>query len=350
MATKTKARKRPAARRYAGLPTPDRVMEAMSAYQRSAAIKAAIELDIFTGIEDGHTTPAKLALNCGASERGLRILCDYMVVDGFLTKKAGHYALAPDAAAFLSWNSPTCLASTIKFLGSPLIMDNYRRLTDSVKKGGVSLENATTAPEHPVWVEFANAMAPMMALPAHLLAKLLEADRGKPWKVLDVAAGHGAFGVALAKRNPNAHVTALDWPDVLKVAQDNAKAAGVITRHKLLPGSAFDVDFGSGYDLILLTNFLHHFDVPTNERLLNKVHAALGPKGRAVILDFVPNEDRVSPAFQAGFSLVMLASTAAGDAYTYAELDAMARAAGFARTDRHSLAPTPQTVIIAHKA
>ncbi len=72
-----------------------------------------------------------------------------------------------------------------------------------------------------------------------------------------------------------------------------------------------------GYDVILLTNFLHHFDVPTNEKLLRKVYAALAPGGHAVALEFVPNDDRISPPMSAKFSLVMLANTVSGDAYTF---------------------------------
>ncbi|HXM36992.1 MAG TPA: methyltransferase, partial [Pyrinomonadaceae bacterium] len=125
--------------------------------------------------------------------------------------------------------------------------------------------------------------------------------------------------------------------------------AGVADRHGAIPGSAFDVDYGTGYDVILLTNFLHHFDPPTNEKLLRKVHAALANGGRAVTLEFVPNEDRISPPEAAGFSVMMLGSTPSGDAYTFAELERMASNAGFARSEIHSLPPTIQSVVISYK-
>ena len=54
--------------------------------------------------------------------------------------------------------------------------------------------------------------------------------------------------------------------------------------------------------------------------------------GRAVTLEFVPNEDRISPPDAAGFSLMMLAATPSGDAYTFSELDRMLRNAGFSRS------------------
>ena len=115
------------------------------------------------------------------------------------------------------------------------------------------------------------------------------------------------------------------------------------------PGSAFEVDLGGPYDIALLTNFLHHFDPPTCEALLRKVHAALRPGGRAATLEFVPNEDRVSPPPAAAFSLMMLGSTPSGDAYTFAELDQMFRNAGFTASDLHPLPPTFEQVVISHK-
>ena len=112
--------------------------------------------------------------------------------------------------------------------------------------------------------------------------------------VLDVAAGHGLFGITIANRYPQAHVTALDWANVLAVATENARQAGVAERHALRPGSAFDVEWGGPYDIVLLTNFLHHFDVPTCEKLAAKAHAALAPGGRAITLEFIPEADRIA--------------------------------------------------------
>jgi SAM-dependent methyltransferase len=330
-------------------PTPERIFTTFNAYQQTEAMKAAIELDLFTAIGEGSQTIEQLARRCEASDRGVRILCDYLVLMGFLTKEGGRYALAPDAAAFLDRRSPACLCSAATFLNSPMLTSAFAALTDAVRKGGTAVDDqGTVAPEHPVWVDFARDMAPMMAMPAELLAGLLDAA-GRPGQVLDIAAGHGLFGIALARQNPRTEIIALDWPAVLAVAEENARKAGVSERYRLLPGSAFDVDYGTGYDLVLLTNFLHHFDIPTCEGLLRKVHAALAPGGRAAALEFVPNDDRVSPPGTAGFSLIMLASTPAGDAYTYAEFDRMFRNAGFSATEFHPLPPSPEQVVIARK-
>jgi hypothetical protein len=59
------------------------------------------------------------------------------------------------------------------------------------------------------------------------------------------------------------------------------------------------------------------FDSPTCERLLAKARAALAPGGRVVIVEFIPNDDRGGPPDAVRFSLVMLAGTPGGDAYTF---------------------------------
>jgi ubiquinone/menaquinone biosynthesis C-methylase UbiE len=213
-------------------------------------------------------------------------------------------------------------------------------------------DGGTVAPDNPIWVTFARGMAPMMALPAHLMAKLVDPAADRPLRILDIAAGHGLYGIEFAKNNPQASIVALDWQGVLEVAKENAAAAGVLERYSTIEGSAFDVDYrdgGEGYDLVLLTNFLHHFDPPTNETLLRKVHAALRDGGRAVTLEFVPNEDRISPPDSAPFSVMMLGSTPSGDAYTFRELEQMLANAGFKRSELHQLPPSIQQVVISEK-
>jgi ubiquinone/menaquinone biosynthesis C-methylase UbiE len=223
-------------------------------------------------------------------------------------------------------------------------------MAEAVRKGGTALDNdGTVGPDHPIWVKFARAMAPMMALASQLLAKLVDPNADRKLKILDIAAGHGLYGISFATNNSQAEITAVDWKAVLEVAKENAQKAGVADRYSTIEGSAFDVEFGTGYDLILLTNFLHHFDPPTCETLLRKVRAALADGGRAVTLEFVPNDDRVTPPDAAAFSVMMLTSTPSGDAYTFAELERMFANAGYSRSTLHPLPPTIQQVVISEK-
>jgi 2-polyprenyl-3-methyl-5-hydroxy-6-metoxy-1,4-benzoquinol methylase len=313
-------------------PTPERFFNTVNAYQQTAAIRAALELEIFTAIAEGKVTAAAIAERCKAAERGVRILCDFLTIHGFLTKEGDHYGLAPDSAFFLNRHSPAYLGGAITFLLTPRITEANARLTQAVRLGGTALGAGTLEAENPDWVEFARAMMPMMTMPAEVMARELRKG-GEAQKVLDVAAGHGMFGIAVARHNPAAHIYAADWQNVLAVAQENARSAGITERYHLLPGDAFETDFGGGYDLALLTNFLHHFDIPMCTTFMRKVHASLRPGGRAAIVDLVPNSDRVSPPTAAAFSLIMLATTPTGDAYTLAEYEKMSKEAGFSRVE-----------------
>ncbi len=331
-------------------PSPEHFFEAVNAYQLTAALKAAVELELFTAVAEGSRDAKALAARCNASERGARILADYLVVAGLLTKDAGGYGLTEDSALFLDRRSPAYLGGTLEFLLAPTLTSNFEDLANAVRRGGTTApEGGTVSVENPVWVKFARAMAPMAAPAAGPLARIVAGGREGTLKVLDIAAGHGLYGLAFARQNPEAEVVALDWPAVLEVAKENARAMGVEGRFSTIEGDAFGAEFGEGYDVILLTNFLHHFDPPTCETLLRKVRAALKEGGVAATLEFVPNEDRVTPPVSAAFSLTMLAGTPGGDAYTLPELESMLANAGFSHTEAHQLPNSPQQVIVSKR-
>jgi len=313
-------------------PTPERFFNLMNAHQQTEALKAAVDLEVFTAIAEGNTTAAAIANRCKAAERGVRTLCDFLTIHGLLTKDGTQYGLAPDTAVFLNRKSPAYIGGAMEFLLNPHAREAFSRLTDAVRRGGTAMGDGSTVAENPDWVTFARAMMPLMRMPAQMTAAELRRG-GEAHKVLDIAAGHGMYGISVAKENADAQIYAADWKNVLEVAKANAQQMGVGDRYHLIPGSAFETDFGNDYDVVLVPNFLHHFDVATCTALLKKVRAALKPGGRAAILEFIPNDDRVTPPTAAAFSMIMLANTPSGDAYTYAEIASMAKNAGFPRVE-----------------
>ena len=329
-------------------PSPILFFETLTAYQNTAALQAALELKLFTAIGESGATAAKLAAECGAAERGMRILSDYLTTLGFLEKNGDRYSLTRDSATFLDQKSPAYAGGAAAFLLSPTIRSAFDELTAATRKGGTAQsDNGTMAPDHPVWIDFARGMAPMMIPPAQALAALLALDPGKPARILDIAAGHGRYGIAVAQKYPQAQLVALDWAPVLQVAKENATSAGLGDRFTTIAGSAFEVDLGQDYDVVLIPNFLHHFDPPTCVTFLKRAQGALRPGGCVAIVEFVPNPDRVTPPDAASFSLVMLATTAAGDAYTFDELNDMLIEAGFKPAQQHPLPPSVATAVIA---
>lgn len=310
-------------------PTPAAFIAGLWGYALTASLKAALELDLFTAIAEGNTDTQTLAHRTGAQERGVRILADYLTVKGFLEKHDGRYSLPPDTAAFLVRTSPTYMGAAADFLAAPEMIGLILKDPAATVRAGGSPGLANIAPDNPVWVKFARGMDAPAILQAVALAERAAALPIPPAKVLDIAASHGRFGITMAKTFPNAHVTAVDWQIVLDVARENATRAGVADRFHFLPGSAFEVDWGHDFDIAMMPNILHHFDEAGCIAMLKRVRATLSPTGRAYATEFVPNEDRVTPPSSAFFSYVMLTTTPAGDAYTEAEYDRFARAAGF---------------------
>jgi ubiquinone/menaquinone biosynthesis C-methylase UbiE len=319
--------------------------EAALGYQKTAALTAAVKLDIVTSIGGGALTSEVLAEKTATSPRGMRILCDLLTVMGLLRKEDGAYSVTEPAKRYLDPSSPAWMGGSIDFYGSPEILRLVLDDPVSYVRHGGSAGLAHLAPDHPVWLRFAKAMSPTARLAAKRVAVYLAAPRA-PATVLDVAAGHGFYGIELARAFPEAVVTAVDWPSVLELASANATDAGVGERFRRIAGNAFEVDWGGGFDLVILANFLHHFSPDACATILRKVKSSLSPQGRACAVDFVPDEDRAGAPTHAMFAFLMLATTPGGDAWTLSDLDEMAKAAGFLRATARPLRPTPQSLIM----
>ena len=325
--------------------SPQKIFETLGAFRRTAAMRTAIELDVFTAIAESPASASEIAKRCSASERGIEKLCNYLTMLGFLERKNGTYLQSRDSAAFLDRRSPAYLGAS----ASEAIMgEAFSALTEAVRRGGTALPGGgTLAPEHPVWVEFARAMAiPGMFL-ARMLADGLQEPVDRPRKILDIAAGHGLYGIEFAKRNPRAEIFAVDWQPVLDIALGNAVKAGVSERFHSIPGDALSVECGGGYDLALITNFLP--DLGSTEGLLKRIHSALGEDGRVALFELMLNEDQVSPPAAVELDLTLLATTASGETRTASELSEALRLAGFERVEIREVPSAPTRVAIAHR-
>lgn len=332
-------------------PTPERIFGTLTAYQASAALAAALQLELFTHVAAGNETLGALARETKASERGLRALCNHLVAHEFLEKHGERYRCTSESATYLDRRSPAYMGSIAGFLNSPGLVHCFDDALGAVKRGGtVDPEGGTTAAENPVWVDFALAMQPMARAFAPGLADVV-CRGGVPERVLDVAAGHGLYGIEVARRSPTSEVVFQDWPNVLAIARRNAECAGLGARAHYLGGSAFEVDLaqlpGKGFDAVLVTNFLHHFERERCVELLARCRAGLAGGGRVAVLEFALEDDRVTPPQSAAFDFVMLATTPRGEAYTVSEYGRMFVAAGLARPERHDMPLSGHTVLVA---
>jgi ubiquinone/menaquinone biosynthesis C-methylase UbiE len=325
--------------------SPVAFVEAALGYQKTAAIKAAVDLDLFTIIGLGADTIEQLAATIKAAPRGLRILCDYLTVHGFLEKSGARYAPTASSRMFLDRRSPNYMGTIVDFHAAPEMVGLFLADPVSYVRNGGSVGLGSVAPDHPVWTKFAEAMTPVMKPVAATIARQVADWPTPPRKVLDIAAGHGMFGISVIKAVSQAELVALDWPQVLDIARRNAEEAGVVQRFHAIAGDVFKVELGGDYDLVLVPNFLHHFDLETCVRLLAKIRRSLSGSGKTLAVEFVPDEDRVSPPFQAGFAFYMLGSTPTGDAFTARDFDKMARQAGYAGASVTPIPRSPQSLV-----
>ena len=329
-------------------PNPQPVMAMLSACQQTAALVAAIQLDLFTALADGPLTAAALGKKIGAAERGTRSLADYLCIPGLLHKQADGYSLSPTAQVFLNRRSPVAIADAAGWWDFIAQQTSAERMLAVVRAGG----NVQGVAPPEAWVIFARSMGVIARLPAKVIAEKIAAPLlAQGGKVLDVAGGHGEYGIAVARQSPQADVTILDGAPVLAVARENADKAGLGARYhtlagSIIPGSEGEVELKPEYNLILVTGFLHMFSAQTNQVIMAKVKRALAPGGAVIVEDFIPNPDRISPPMAAAFSLTMLFGTAEGDSYTEAEFRQMFTAAGFSRFERHQLNELPMSAML----
>lgn len=326
--------------------TPVKFMECLNGFQKSAVARTGVELEVFTHIARGRDTVEQIAAATDSAPRGMRILLDGLTVLDLIVKDGRRYRLTKESAMFLDRESPDYVGGTVEFQHTPLMYEAFAQFTEAVRKGGSAVsEEGTMEAGHPVWLDFARAMIPMAIPPARLTAQLA----GRVEKVLDVAAGHGMYGISILQNCPEARCVAVDWAGVLELARENAQIAGVEDRWNPLPGSVFDVELGGGYDAVLLPNILHHFDRSGCMAMLKRLHAAMVENGRVFIVEMIPHEGRVSPSAAAWFAMTMLATTAGGDAYTLAEYSEMLGAAGFRAGQQHPVPGSARSVMLASR-
>jgi ubiquinone/menaquinone biosynthesis C-methylase UbiE len=175
-------------------------------------------------------------------------------------------------------------------------------------------------------------------LAAHL--KLSEATA--PVRVLDLAAGSGVWGIALAQSSTQVSVTAVDWPGVIHITRANAERFGLATRFAFHEGDLQQADFGSGHNVATLGHILHSEGVERSKALLKKTYAALATGGTIAIAEFLVNAERTGPMNGLVFAVNMLVNTDSGGTYSFEEIANWLSEAGFVnpRTiDTHGPSP-----------
>jgi demethylspheroidene O-methyltransferase len=146
--------------------------------------------------------------------------------------------------------------------------------------------------------------------------------------LLDLGGGTGAFLAAIGAVAPGLRLGLFDRPAVI----DQVRAKSL--QLEFHSGSFFDDSLPSGYDLISLVRVLHDHDDGPVSRLLAKVHAALPPDGRVLIVEPLAGTAGAEPIGHGYFGLYLTAMQS-GRPRTFPEYKAMLLAAGFRQVRLH---------------
>ena len=310
-------------------PTPERIMQFAFGYGPTLIIETALRLRIFDLLDSSPKTVQELSAATGASPRGLTAILNALVGLEFLSCHSGDYALTPESAAFLVSTKPGFHGTLFRHTVGQLL-PKWQQLPEVVRTGKPAM--AVNAHDHGAvfFAEFVESLFPLSYQAAKALGEHLQiAASNTPVSVLDLAAGSGVWGIALAQQSSRVRLRAVDWPEVLKVTRKVAQQHGVADRLDLVAGDLETADFGTGHQVATLGHILHSEGRERSRRLLRKTFDALSSGGTIAIMEFLPNEERTGPPNALLFAVNMLVNTDHGDTFTFGEISGWLAEAGF---------------------
>jgi len=329
--------------------TPDRLMQLVWGYAPPLILEAAIRHRIFDVLDDGAKTVEEVEEATGASTRGLTALMNALVGLDFLSKDAlGRYALTAESAAFLVSTKPSFQGGMILHSSEQLI-PKWLRLNEIVATGRPAEAVNQERVGGDFFHKFVEDIYPMSYGSAQKLAGVLDLDgSGQPVSVLDLAAGSGVWGIALAQKSQRVHVTAVDWPEVIPVTRKTVARLGLMKRFQFVAGDLLAADFGCNHAVATLGHILHSEGEERSRALLHRTFDALAPGGTIAVAEFLVNDERTEPLAGLLFAVNMLVNTDNGDTYSFREISAWLGEAGFVNS-RTLEAPGPSPLILATK-
>jgi ubiquinone/menaquinone biosynthesis C-methylase UbiE len=309
--------------------TPERIMQLSWGYAPPLIIEAAVKHRLFDLLDGSPKTAPQLARAAGASLRGVTAICDALVGLRLLARDRDRYTLAPESAAFLVSGKPAYHGAFFRHISTQLI-PKWLALDKIVRAGKSDAAVNSEKKGAAFFAEFVEGIFPL----SYAAAKALGAHLGipkakKPVHVLDLAAGSGVWGIALAEQSKQVHVSAVDWPPVLTVTKKIARRHGVADRLTAIPGDILKAPLGKNHQVATLGHILHSEGRARSRKLLKRTFDALAPGGTIAIMEFLVNHDRTDPLVSLLFAVNMLVHTEEGDAFSFEEISGWLREAGF---------------------
>lgn len=325
----------------------ERLMALATGYWASAALMAAIELDVFGAIAEGHTSVSAMARRCGCSEPYLEDLLLALEAIDVLHARSNDWQITAEYAPYLYPSSPRSLISAIALNRD--LFPLWGRLADTIRMGHLAMVSVHHLGGDPAKTRrFVLAMHSRAMALADMMLPLI--DPGPVSTLLDVGAGPGTFSRLLAERHAGLRVTLCDLPSVIQIACELHTASPAVERLKF---QACDYhkyeDWGGPYEAILYCGALHQESRDAARDLFARLVPPIKPNGRLIVVDLMRSPGRSHP-MAALFSLNMRLTSPHGHVWSMEELEAVLRQSGWTVVDRRAAPPLPYWRIEAQPA
>ncbi len=310
--------------------SPSKITESVYAFREARVLLTAYELDLFTIIGNGDKSSGEIARYAGTDSRATDRLLNALCASGYVRKKGDMFRNTPLAARYLVKGEPDYLGGLMHQVS---LWNTWSTLTDAVRVGSSVLSRGSVNEREDDWLEsFIAAMHTRARHQAPAIVGLIDLKGVR--RVLDVGGGSGVFSMSFVRASENISAVVFDLPNVTELTRKYIESENLGGRISVAQGDYTTDSLGSGFDLVFMSAVIHSNSPETNRRLFVKAHDALSPGGRLVVVDFIMDDDRISPAAGAYFSLNMLVATAEGDTFTGAEIVGWMNDAGFAEVHR----------------
>lgn len=329
------------------IPSPMQIYADQWAAWRTSALAAAVELDVFTAIDEGNRTADAVASRAGANASTIRRLLDVLVAMKYLACRGEQYGLSPAARTFLSRKSDLFMEGIDQVVR--MLSTSWQQLAQAIRDGHPAVQGGASRGEF--FAVLVKSIFPQSYAAGKIAARGMAPQvRKRIRNVLDVGGGAASWSISIAQEIPGARVTLVDLPEVVAVARQYTERYGVADRFEYREGDFREVDFGAEqFDLVILGHIIHGEGAEWGKRLVARCATALRSKGILLIAELIPNDARTGPAIPMLFDLNMMLHTPAGATFTMREYRKWLKEAGFGALKIIKSAGLPSPLILATK-
>ncbi len=313
-----------------------RLQNLARAFVGSASLFAAIDLDLFSAVHDGHDTVAAFAKRGDISEINAERLMTMCAAEGLIEWRDDHYVNAADVERYLVKAEKTYAGAWLTFTRGS--WENWGKLTGYLQdpKPATVMGNGQIGSVDAAR-RYHEATASIGFGSGRRFAR--QVDLSAKTKLLDLGGGSGAYSIVAVQNNPQLTAVVLDLPPVVEVTREFIAKHDVVDRVSAVPGNFTEDAFPDDCDVAIMASNLPQYSREVIGQVVSRTHDALLPSGEMHLIGEMLDDDRRGPLDSALWGLTEVMSGSAGIAHTRADCVGYFRAAGFEDVTAHEFVP-----------